>query len=511
MSYEAALALLDRAFSQEGAWPLPSEKPILERLNTWAALYEGDAATMARVAGWTDARRRYRVDSLPERIADAWAAYLYGEDPRITPPAEADADLMRDLIRVPGCELPGELERGAALCVAQGEIWPRIYTDELAAPRPLLDWVSRRNVLPLWVGPRLAAAAVVTELPSGQKDVIHRHFETHSAGVVVNTLYAGSADNLGERIALTANEATAELVERWDTGLPGMLVGRIPNKLREDRRIGVSDYQGILDYLLDLNEAAIIGAHNARLTARKRAIVSASVLRPALAGGDGELTPEERPFGGPGGNPPAARFDPSEEVFVEDQLDKELGRDASSPVRILEYSFDAEALIHWKRSLVDDAISRVGLVAQYVGAAGLDAERAGYAISGTALRLRLIPTDKTGRAKARYQDGALPAILRTMAALDAMPRGSNGRPGGFARPWQNVTDLPVVERRPGLPEDEVEEAQRHATLVGGGLESVETAVRKLNPGQPDDWVAAEVARIREDKQAAPGFTLPMGA
>jgi hypothetical protein len=471
-------------------WPLKGEQHLHRYLNTYRALYEHDHEALARIRSW-DTRRQYRVDPLPELIADAWAHYLFGEEPTVRPANDTDAGLLDELLTVNS--FASELERAAGLAVAEGEIWSRIFVDMTVAPHPLLDWVSRRNIIPLWIGPRLAAAAVVTELArpdSAPRSAVYRHLEVHAPGVVVNALLVGRADKLGDRRPLTDHPETAELDETWQHGLPGMLVKRIPNRVRGTRAIGRSDFHGILDYLLDLNEAAAIGAHNMRLTARQRAVISNSIAQ-AHAGINGGLPNQnvdevDRSI-------PRARFDASEEVFVTDPLDSELGK-AGDPLRILEYSFDAQALIEWKRDLVESALTRVGLAPQYVGTQSSD----GYAISGTALRLRLIPTDATGRAKARYWDDALPGILATMAQLDGAPVDA----GAFGRQWSDAVTEPVVERRPGLPADQVEEAQRHNTLVAGGLESVRTAVRALHPEWDDARVDEEVQLIREDRAAA---------
>lgn len=475
---EAVNALIAYAKSAPGGkWPLPREVPILTAINTWVALREGDKDTLKRVASWRDHRREYRVDPLPDRIADAWAHFLFGEDPRVLAANTADDSLLEDLLER---DFPSELERGAGMCVSEGEIWARIYSDAKIAPRPLLEWVSRLNVLPFWVGPRLAAAAVITELadPKGDRNVIFRLFEVHAPGILSNHLFCGGPEKIGDEVDLSTHPATLELEVEWPHGLDGMLLLRVPNRLRRRRDIGISDYAGILDNLLDLNEAAAIGAHNMRLTARKRAIISASVARTTGPRNDLELGPEESPQGL---GPPQPKFDAAEEIFVEDALDGELGREGKDPFRILEYSFDAGALIDWKRDLVETALTRVGLTPQYVGVTGDTTD--GYAISGTALRLRLIPTDNTGRGKGRYWDDALPRILQTMQALDALPDTT----GGFGRPWTDPLDPPSVERRPGLPVDDIEEAQRHATLRSNGLESLETALAELHP----DWTQAE--------------------
>lgn len=476
------------ASGKDGKWPLPQEEAILKRINTYVALREGNGEVLRTVAGWNDTTRRYRVDPLPERVSDAWAHYLAGQDPTVTPVAEADATLMADLLAVN--DFPSELERAAGLCVSEGEIWGRAWRDELAGPYPLLDWVSRLNVLPFWIGSRLAGAAIVTELPSSTKDRVYRHMEVHATGLVANVLFAGKESELGPRVELSDHPATDALVEVWQHNLPGMLVGRIPNRLRSDKRIGLSDYAGILDYFLDLNEAVTIGASNARLTARKRAVLSAAAAQAATGRRDDlSLTPEE----GGTRNLPGPRFDPSEEVLVEDPLDRELGR-SSDPLRILEYSFDAEPLIAYKIDLVESALSRVGLVPQFaLGGGGKD----GYAISGTALRLRLIPTDAAGKAKARYWHDGIPRMVSMLAQLDNLPLDM----GGLNRRWADPVTPPTFTRRPGLPEDEVEQAQRHASLMAAGAESTYTAVKDLHPSWSEDEVNAEVDRIRADKAA----------
>lgn len=497
--YPALEALTAHLFTDEGAWPLKCEAPILTALNTWAALRESDKDTIKRIAGWEDEKRQYRVDPLPERIADAWAAYLWGEDPRIRAGNDADQAAIDALLGLDptgggGLLLASELERAAGMGVSEGEVWSRIYVDESVAPRPLLEWHSRRHVIPLWVGPRLVAVGLWTELRAlpGDKDngITWRHFELHAPGLAANVLYKGKARELGARAPLEDHPRTAGLQELWAHGLPGMLMERIPNRLRGNPKLGVSDYAGILDFILDLNEAATIGAVNMRLTARKRAVISASAAAATRRRTDEHLEPELTV----GGTAPKATFDPAEELFVEDPLDGELGQGGGSPFRILEYSFDAQALIAWTQHLVGSALSRCALTGQYVGT---EDANAGYAISGTAIRLKLIPTDKTGRAKARYWEDGLPRIAGNMVRLDALQPAA----GGFGRQWTDPEATPIVERRPGLPVDELEEAQRHGTLITNGLESIPTAVRSLHPEWTEAQVDDEVALIRADRKA----------
>lgn len=511
IEHPALARLLAYMLSDDGKWPLQSEVPILRELNTWVAFREHDKKKLIEAADWPQERAKsYRIDPLAERISDAWASFIFGDEPRVVPggivaegqqtnPDQQLLDMLLDLEDGEASALASDLERAAGLCSSEGEIWARCFVDKQLADRPLLEWHSRLAITPLWVGTTLAAAALCTELPDPEKGGkrVFRHFELHAPGVVANVLFEGKANSLGKRVDLDQHPTTAPLdLEVWEHGLPGMLLARIPNRVRGNPRLGVSDYKGIKDYLLDLNDAAATGASNARLAARKRVVISSSVAQSAGTADGNAPTPEN-----PGSTSTRTRvkWDPEEDVFVEDPLDIELGKASSDPYRVLEYSFDAAALIAWKEDLVVSAIARAGLVAQYVGVN----DQTGYAISGTAYRLRLIPTDKTGRAKGRYWDDGLPVIIGNLIRLDAMPVEN----GGFGRPWQKPDARPTIDRRPGIPVDELEDAQRHSVLMAAGAESTRTAVASLHPEWLPDRVDEEVALILEERaKSTPGGT-----
>lgn len=483
-------------------WPPPRAGARWTTIAKWSAFRDSEKDLIRAYAGpsWQggDVAPLYRVDPLPEVISEAWAAYLWGEDPTITPVNDGDVEGLTDLIDVN--DLPSELNRAADIQVSEGEVWWRLYVDPTVAPHPLIDWVSGASVIQYWKGRRLVAAALVTILDTHPQDdkAIYRHFEVHAEGACVNVLYrAEKGDKAGVRVDLTAHPETEALAgegEVWAHELP-MLTGRIPFRVsRRDHRCSVSVYHGIADTLLDLNEAASIGSVNARLTARKRVEVPLSALRRRSGADFSDVATPEEDFGMTDGGR-RLRFDPTEQVIVTDPLNDELGK-GGEQFRVLEYSFDAGALIAWKLHLVETAITRVGLTAQYTG---LHAGTEGYAISGTALRLRLIPTDKRGRAIARYWDDALPKILSIAARLDEATPASAAR--GFGRSWAD-TDPPTVVRRPGIPSDPIEEAQRHQALYDAGLEALETAITDLHPDWDADRVKKEIVRIRADKKAA---------
>jgi hypothetical protein len=533
--------LLERTW-KGGNWPPRSESKIWSALAAWQAFHESDREALKKVADWQHTDREYKVDGLAARIAEAWADHLFGEELTITPaalaaeaaiaaaaeeaqgdgdeppepstsdgptPGDVDDELMAALVE----ENDVTEEARAAesdLVVPEGEAWWRCYVDTEVADVPLLEWHTRQTVIPYFIGRRLKAVALVTVLEGpgrdGDRKAVWRHFEIHVDGRVEHVLARGKKDRIGDTIGLDRHGETAELGRTlasgrnlaavWDHGLP-MLMGRVINKRGRNPRLGVSEFDRIKDNLLDLNEAATIAAENARLTAKKRAIVPANsgALRPTVGplvdNGEGQLVPAS-------GKPV---FDAGEDVLIADPTDAELGKQ-QSPFQILEYSFDAEALIAHKRDLVETALTRLGMTPVWIGVR--TGEGDGAAVSGTHLRLRLIPTDKTGRGKGRAWARELPRALCNLQRLDALAVNA----GGFGRAWNDPTSEPTVEFANPLPTDEVEQATTESTLVSAGARSVETSIRNQHPEWSEQQVRDEVDRIKADRPAAPALGFP---
>jgi hypothetical protein len=191
-------------------------------------------------------------------------------------------------------------------------------------------------------------------------------------------------------------------------------------------------------------------------------------------------------------------FDASEDVLIVDTpLDDQLGSVKSTgKFAVLEYSYDSEALIAQKLDTVATILNRVGIVAE-MGAGGMGSRGSGgsgggaAALSGTALRMRLIPTTLAANGKARFWDDQLPKIMMLAQQLDAMSEEE----GGFGRPWDSADEPPAIERSQPLPTDETEETNRHVSAVGGEIESRRTAISDLHPDWDDDQVQEELNQI----------------
>jgi hypothetical protein len=480
---EQAANLLIRRIEKTGqSWPLADERKNVRQVLKWAAFREADKEHLKNVADW-EPDRGYLVDPLPEKISEAYASLLFGEAPQIEPADEADTDALETLLA--DSDMAAELRWGETLCSSEGEVWWRIYANRDISDHPLIEFHSRELVVPHWIGNRLVAAAFVSEFlgpdtEEGKERTVWRHFEVHSNGLVQNLLFEGAANRIGQQRDLKAHAETESLGEAWEHGLPGMLCGRIANKLGRNRRLGISDYRAIEDYLLAINEAVTIGHENARLTLKKRVVVPRNLLRPRVEtedNGDGSRAIVRRPT-----------FDASEDVFAADDMDTSLDGKETGPYKVLEYSFDAEALVEYKRDLVTSALTRAGITPQFVGSY---TGQEGAAETGTALRVRLIPTTSAAHGKGQYWDGALPKMLLMAQLLDALSIES----GGFGVSWSKPGEPPSFERTDPLPQDPMESAQRHATLVSAEIESTETAVRELHPAWSDDQVEAELERI----------------
>lgn len=445
----------------------------------WVAFRENDREALITLTGW-EVDRPLHVDPLPERISSAYSDLLYGDEPDFIAADRADQDNMDEMTEEMG--LPSELKRWVDISVSEGEVWWRSWTDRDASEWPLVSAHSRLNVVPLFVGRKIIGAAFIENIledhikVEGQIQIqIWRHVEIQTVGYVRNLLYRGSVGGLGMNFPLTEQPETQDLPQEWDHGLPIMLAGRVPNRLGRDFRLGVSEYQGVRDLLMDLNETRTIMAENARLVLKARMVVPANAIDE-----DGN-------------------FDVGKDIIVAETLDEEMAGKAGGPYAVLEYNFQARELITHKTELTLDILARVGLAEQFVQESR---GGAGQAFTGTALRTRLIPTILAASGKARPWDKEVPKMLQAFALLSALPTEK----GGLGKDWKDAGGKHVQKRASVLPEDLNEEVQRHVMAVQGEIESIQLAVEQMHPDWDEETVEIEVMRIHADRTIGPTFT-----
>ena len=461
-------------------WPLPHEADVHAMLARWIAHFEADSGVLETLhPGWRlhrgGARRHYHVDPLGPKIAQGWADLLFGAAPEFTAAAEGDQDRLDDLLKA--SRLPAHLRRAEEVCSSEGEVWWRIYVDAELAPFPLIEFHSRIDVLPLYLGAHLAACAYVTRLEAkrGQsaESAIWRLLEVHLPGEVRNELFKGTKDNLGDHVDLAqGGDETARLVPRWVHGMPGMLAGRVVNRLGRDPRLGVSDFARIEDDLFTLNEASTIGHENMRLAGKHRVAVSADQIDESRGVWDAgeDVIPLSSDHGLVGENNPVG-----------------------APT-ILEYTYHPAELIAWQDNVVKRAATRSDMTPQWIGVEDVS----GQAESGTALRTRLIPTVVAGEGRGRFWDEELPNVLRLLQLLDAAPTTALG----FGRPWSDPSSVPAVERRPSIPPDPLEQTANDVELVTAEIESRRTVRERQHPEWDEERQVMEDGRIRRERDAS---------
>jgi hypothetical protein len=442
-------------------------------LALWIALREGDRKQLRILTNWP-ADREYRHDPLPERIAHAYSDLLFGSEPTIEASAKSDQQNMDDMCAENA--LTFELRRWVDWSVSEGEVWWRVYVDQDVSPWPILDAASRIDVVPLFRGRKVVACAFVSPIFEQMLRIenqviveIWRHIEIQTDGMSRNLLYKGTLGEIGRPMPLGSDPdgLTTDLPEEWVHGLDVMLAGRIPNKLGRDWRLGISEYMGVHDLLLDLNEARTIMAENARLVLKARMVVPANSIDES------------------------GKFDSGREIIIAETLDDSLDARKTGPYAVLEYTFHAEQLIEHKNELVVDILARCGLAEQFVASKGA----ATGAYTGTALRTRLIPTTMAAQGKGKIWDDAIPKILSAMAQVSELPKEK----GGCGISWKDSKTPPAFKRAKPLPDDENEIVQRHVMAVQGEIESIEQAILVMHPDWTQSQIDDEVEKIREDR------------
>ena len=367
-------------------WPLPQEQRVRARLRLWRALRESEEPVLREYLQWPRGRGLV-VDNLAEKIAAAFGDLLYSEAPRARAANDADQELLADLTAPWWAGLP----EAVAVGVTEGQVWWRLSHAE-GAPHLALTWHSRLDVVPLEFAGHPRAVAFVSRLndadPRKRNDTVWRHLEVHGPGEVRNLLFRGTASALGQPVDLGRRPETANLRDTWQTGVSDLLCGVVRP------RGGRSIYRGTWQRLLALSEAVTIGRENMRLTAKRRIILPAnarpkvqpihSAEVPAGAIGRGVMDPDGVQQL-PAAAKPVAGFDQGEDVIYEDPIAAEEGT-AARP-QVLEYSFDASALTDWLRSETEFCCVRSDIVPQFIGSGDF-----GSAESGTALKVRLLPT-----------------------------------------------------------------------------------------------------------------------
>lgn len=462
-------AIRDWAGLNANEWPPRAVRDLWEEIDVLAALRDSDDVSLraqAAALGMSGTHATYVTLPIPRLISRVKANLLFGQAPRIDPPSPQDRDALDYLLEEN--DLAAELHRAAVIASSEGEVWGKVTVAPGVIDAPIIEFVSRRQVLPRFAGRFPVGGTFVREIrdQSRRSRTVWRILEDHTAGMILTTLYAGDETHLGTREPLRSRPETADLLSGADqvsetaavvqTGVDRPLLVFIPNTLDADPTRGISDYLGVVAAFFALNETATTGQSNVRLTARKRLFVRGTYLNSR-------------------GNFPA-----DNDVFRSDQLIDEASA-SGVPIAEAQYTFQAAELVAWQEHLVDLTLTLAGVAPQSVGRGD-----AGRATSGTALKLKMTHTLMEAAGSGRYFDRGVRRLLSMAAQLDASE---------FGRPWRDAMTLCAFHRGDGLPDDPNETATELQALDAASAISTEEKVRKLHPDWTDEQVTAEVEKI----------------
>lgn len=451
-------------------WPPQDLVEVWEEIELYAALRSSDDAVIRQIEG-VHFTERYLLSPVPRMISRASANLLYGEPAEIHAPSDVDQARL-DFI-VSENELDNEIHRAAMISSSEGEVWGRILVRPDLLDAPIIEYVSRRRVIPHFASRFVQGATFVSEWPTGSVEVV-RLFETYAPGAIFSQLYRGTRTSLGQPMGLDQFDATKGTPPVVYTGIDAPLVAFIPNSIDDDPERGYSDYKGLEERFYSINRAVSAGDSNTELTGKQRALVDSQYIGPG-----GKLS--------------------GEEIFIRDAEQGDI--DEHTPLEVLSFDYNAGEIVNWLDHLIDSTLSFGGASPQLVGRA-LD----GAAVSGTALRLKMVHSLLEASGKGRYSDRGHQRLLRFSQIIDSRPTVEIG----YGRRWSKPDALPALERQDGLPRDDIEAATYLSTLVGASSISIEERVAYLHPDWDDERRDEEVALLKESSSAPPvPGSLPM--
>lgn len=448
-------------------FPPAEEYQLRCDLAYYQAIREADIKALTPAWWLTDddySNKDFVLDPLGQRIPEIWADMLYGLEPEFEPKLKGDRTRLEEFIDYN--DVPSELHWMMQIRSSEGQAWWRLRSMP-ADGHAELSWYSRLNVVPLWFGKKLAAAALISVLEANHDTRKQwTYVEVHSEGIVLNRLYYHTTGQaLGEPHSLGERDETEDLKDTWTHPLP-MLCGVLRNKRGKDFTLPGSDFKGVTGLLDHLNEVQNVGQDNLRLTGKQRVVIP------------------ERFLTARGQMPKGA------EIIIATDTDADPTKIKSEMAQV-EWEFDAAALLEWKNDLVDSILTRSRIAPQLVG------RHTEMAATGPALRARLMDSIMAAGGKSKEDDDKIPKLISLAAQLESLPLSS----GGPGTKW-NSTEPVTFKRNSSLPEDETDRSNRTVTEVNAKIKSKKTAIEENNPTWGPDRVQEELDRIDEEETVA---------
>lgn len=493
-------------------WPPRAQAPVAAQIGVWDSWYSGDADRLSSMyggdlagdparplGGWWDTAPAWRRwlgqtaakffwgTKTPEGekrakihlpmardIARTSAGLLFAEPPTMAVPTKA---LQKRLDKIASRGMLAGLTEAAELSGGLGGTYLRIVWDKKLRGHAWLNGVNADAAIPEWRWDALAAVTFWRETRCEGNDV-WRHLEYHTPGWVLHGLYKGGRTELGTRVGLDQDPATAGLNPNTPTGATGLTACYIPNmrpapmwrSVPAAQNLGRADFDGTEGLMDSLD------------------LVYSSLIRDIRLGvGRIHVPSTYLQSGGPG---QGATF-----------IDREL----YAPVHVMGGGLDAGLQIEATQleiRVTEHLAASIDLMQRITSSSGYSTQTFGLIgdtapVTATEVTARERASFTTRGLKTRnYWTPELEAILPTLLEVDAHVFGT-----------KLATDEVTVEFGAGVRDDPVTVAQSLNLLAQAEAASIETRVRMLNPDWDDTKVNQEVQRIRDDQGM---ITAPLG-
>lgn len=411
-------------------------------------------------------------------LANVSAELVMGRPPRISVDENSDVNTLLTPEQADAsqtgmtalCERSGTwgvFRAAAELAAVTGEVYIRVVADPTILEDPIIETVPSVNVDPTFRYGKLVSARMWTTVGTEGYNVLRWVEERdNQARVIRNGLYMGTDSNIGQIVPLSSHPATSGLMEiqEYPEGIDEMVwhfPNAKPSRTAPETPHGRSNFEGSESLISSLNLVYTSMARDLRLGQARLVIPTASLSR---------------------GMNGSAVWENSREIFTDLDLDP---TNPSSKPELMQPVLRMSEHIDAANEIITRIVEAAGISPQTVGLGDT-----GVATSGIAIRLQQAKTLAYITAWQSLWGPGIARVIETQAKLSRIVHGNDIIPSRFVPKWPELV----------TPDPEVT-ARTVQLYVVAGAYSTETAVKMAQPELSALEVAAEVARIREEKAA----------
>lgn len=404
-------------------------------------------------------------------IAETSADLLFSESPSIkiaqahelnAPKSYKDSQSSLDDM-LDGVGFFRRISEGAEACSAIGGVYIKVVWDEYVSKYPIPAVVQSDFALPEFKFGVLIAVTfwkVVREEKTDSKSKVYRLLERYEKGIIKNTLYLGSSDNLGYIIPLESLSDTEDLEDVVTLPIPELLAvyipNMLPNKLDRTSYVGRSDLLGVEGLMDSLDETFTAWVKEIILT-------QAKVLLP-----ESYLEKMGDKF----------RYNLDNMIYGKLDIDPTVEGNKITP---LQFIIRAEQYEKTTLNIIERIISSAGYSPQSFGLS-----ISGRAESGTALNIRERKSFSTKAKKESYWYPALKKLLNNMILLYSTELGGD---------IELDSDI-NIEFSDSSSNDFLTTANAVKMVSDAHSASIETRVRILHPDWEEEQIVKEVSALK---------------